>query len=163
MSTKASKCSPISTSTSNFTVGAKSRTFTLDSFSVLAPKIYLRQSLPFPYLAVTVAVGGSSSVQMYTDIDYRGRCAQILEKYKWLSVVGRRRLRHPLPARGSLSTPADPASIANGNLTGSHAKWSLTWLVGYAHDFGQPTTKMLTVILAVSQMCEESNNLDSLD
>jgi hypothetical protein len=53
--------------------------------------------------------------------------------------------------------------IANGNLTGSYAKWSLTWLFGYAHDLGQPTTKMVTVTLAVSQMREESNPFDSLD
>ncbi|OQE25662.1 hypothetical protein PENFLA_c008G03624 [Penicillium flavigenum] len=81
-----------------------------------------------------------------------------LEKYKWPSVVGLRRLRHPLPAGGSLSTPADPSAsvsqsfIANGNLTGSHAKWSLTWLVGYAHDLGQPLKKVTEVTILIQSL-----------
>ncbi|KAF7719040.1 Uncharacterized protein PECH_000222 [Penicillium ucsense] len=52
-----------------FTVTAGSRNFTLDFFSPVSPKNYLRQSLPFSYLTVTVAAGDSSSVQIYSDID----------------------------------------------------------------------------------------------
>lgn len=54
---------------STFTVTAGSREFTLDFFSPVSPKNYLRQSLPFSYLTVTVAAGDSSSVQIYSDID----------------------------------------------------------------------------------------------
>ncbi|KAJ5178726.1 hypothetical protein N7492_001936 [Penicillium capsulatum] len=54
---------------STFTVKAGSREFTLDFFSPVSPKDYLRQSLPFSYLTVTVAAGDSSSVQIYSDID----------------------------------------------------------------------------------------------
>lgn len=53
---------------STFTVTAGSRTFTLDFFSPVSPKNYLRQSLPFSYLTVTVAAGDSASVQIYSDI-----------------------------------------------------------------------------------------------
>jgi hypothetical protein len=54
---------------STFTVEAGARTFTLDFFSPVSPKNYLRQSLPFSYLTVTLAAGDSSSVQVYSDID----------------------------------------------------------------------------------------------
>ncbi|KAJ5584723.1 uncharacterized protein N7459_004523 [Penicillium hispanicum] len=52
-----------------FTVTAGSREFTLDFFSPVSPKNYLRQSLPFSYLTVTLAAGDSTSVQVYSDID----------------------------------------------------------------------------------------------
>lgn len=54
---------------STFTVMAGGRKFTLDFFSPVSPKNYLRQSLPFSYLTVTLAAGDSSSVQIYSDID----------------------------------------------------------------------------------------------
>ncbi|KAJ5385872.1 hypothetical protein N7509_008413 [Penicillium cosmopolitanum] len=54
---------------STFTVTAGSRQFTLDFFSPVSPKNYVRQSLPFSYLTVTVTAGNSASVQVYTDID----------------------------------------------------------------------------------------------
>lgn len=54
---------------STFTVTAGGRTFTLDFFSPVSPKNYVRQSLPFSYLTVTLAAGQSSSVQIYSDID----------------------------------------------------------------------------------------------
>lgn len=54
---------------STFTVTAGGRTFTLDFFSPVSPKNYLRQSLPFSYLTVTLEAGHSSSVQIYSDID----------------------------------------------------------------------------------------------
>ena len=63
--TKASYTSTHST----FTVTAGSREFTLDFFSPVSPKNYLRQSLPFSYLTVTLSAGDSSSVQIYSDID----------------------------------------------------------------------------------------------
>lgn len=48
---------------------AGSREFILDFFSPVSPKNYLRQSLPFSYLTVTLAAGDSASVQIYSDID----------------------------------------------------------------------------------------------
>lgn len=54
---------------STFTVIAGGRAFTLDFFSPVSPKNYLRQSLPFSYLTVTVASGDPRSVQIYSDID----------------------------------------------------------------------------------------------
>jgi hypothetical protein len=54
---------------STFTVTAGSREFTLDFFSPVSPKNYLRQSLPFSYLTVTLAAGDSTPVQIYSDID----------------------------------------------------------------------------------------------
>ena len=54
---------------STFTVTAGSREFTLDFFSPVSPKNYLRQSLPFSYLTVTLSAGDSSSVQIYSDIE----------------------------------------------------------------------------------------------
>jgi hypothetical protein len=50
----------------------------------------------------------------------------VLEKYKWLGVVGLRRLRHPLPAGGSLSTPADPSASGVSEL---HREWQSDWFV----------------------------------
>jgi len=52
-----------------FVVTAGSQQFTLDFFSPVSPKNYVRQSLPFSYLTVTLAAGDSSSVQVYSDID----------------------------------------------------------------------------------------------
>lgn len=57
---------------STFTVTAGSREFILDFFSPVSPKNYLRQSLPFSYLTVTLAAGDSASVQIYSDIDSSG-------------------------------------------------------------------------------------------
>ncbi|KAJ5115332.1 hypothetical protein NUU61_001091 [Penicillium alfredii] len=54
---------------STFTLEAGSRKFTLDFFSPVSPKNYVRQSLPFSYLTVTVSAGDSSVVQIYSDID----------------------------------------------------------------------------------------------
>lgn len=54
---------------STFTVTAGRRQFQLDFFSPVSPKNYLRQSLPFSYLTVTLVAGHPSSVQIYSDID----------------------------------------------------------------------------------------------
>jgi hypothetical protein len=53
-----------------FTLSAGSAaTFTLDFFSPVSPKNYLRQSLPFSYLTVSVNATKASKVQVYSDID----------------------------------------------------------------------------------------------
>ncbi|KAJ6087738.1 hypothetical protein N7467_006652 [Penicillium canescens] len=75
---------------STFTVQAGSRTFTLDFFSPISPKNYLRQSLPFSYLTVTVAAGDSSSVQIYSDLDHSwvGQASDVSWGYSTKSTTG---------------------------------------------------------------------------
>lgn len=54
-----------------FVLDAGSTTFTLDFFSPVSPTNYLRQSLPFSYLTISVRASNSSSprIQVYCDID----------------------------------------------------------------------------------------------
>ncbi|KAL7658020.1 hypothetical protein ACMYSQ_004161 [Aspergillus niger] len=54
-----------------FTLSAGSVVFTLDFFSPISPSNYLRQSLPFSYLTVSVSEGSSKSIQIYSSIDGR--------------------------------------------------------------------------------------------
>jgi hypothetical protein len=52
-----------------FTLAAgTAATFTLDFFSPVSPKNYVRQSLPFSYLTVSVDAKKASKVQVYSDI-----------------------------------------------------------------------------------------------
>jgi Domain of unknown function (DUF4965)/Domain of unknown function (DUF5127)/Domain of unknown function (DUF1793) len=51
-----------------FTLSADSLAFTLDFFSPVSPKNYLRQSLPFSYLTVSVS-GAQGGVMVYADFD----------------------------------------------------------------------------------------------
>lgn len=54
-----------------FVLSAGITTFTLDFFSPVSPTNYLRQSLPFSYLTISIRASGSSSprIQIYCDID----------------------------------------------------------------------------------------------
>ncbi|KIY43959.1 DUF1793-domain-containing protein [Fistulina hepatica ATCC 64428] len=53
-----------------FTVAADTVNLTIDFFSPVDFSDYVRQSLPFSYLTISVAANGSTpSVQLYTDID----------------------------------------------------------------------------------------------
>ena len=54
-----------------FVLDAGSARFTLDFFSPVSPNNYIRQSLPFSYLTISVHISNSSShrVQVYCDID----------------------------------------------------------------------------------------------
>ena len=56
---------------STFVVTAGSASFTMDFFSPVSPRNYIRQSMPFSYLTVSVAVqyGAAPSVKVYSDID----------------------------------------------------------------------------------------------
>jgi hypothetical protein len=54
-----------------FTLKAGNAVFKLDFFSPVSPKNYLRQSLPFSYLTVSVSGPPESDVQIYSDIDER--------------------------------------------------------------------------------------------
>ncbi|GKZ93739.1 hypothetical protein CBS147343_2528 [Aspergillus niger] len=55
---------------STFLLTAGSKNFTLDFFSPVSPTNYLRQSLPFSYLTISVnGVSSNDSVQIYSDID----------------------------------------------------------------------------------------------
>ena len=51
----------------NLTTG--DATISLDFFSPVSPSNYLRQSLPFSYLTISVSSPSSASVQVYVDID----------------------------------------------------------------------------------------------
>ncbi|KAK4940693.1 hypothetical protein LTR10_019203 [Elasticomyces elasticus] len=51
----------------NFSAGLA--TVCLDFFSAVSPHNFLRQSLPFSYLTVFVAIPGSGQIQVYSDID----------------------------------------------------------------------------------------------
>ena len=54
-----------------FVLSAGITTFTLDFFSPVSPNNYVRQSLPFSYLTISVRASGTSSprIQLYCDID----------------------------------------------------------------------------------------------
>ena len=52
-----------------FSLRAGNASFALDFFSPVSPKNYLRQSLPFSYLTVSMSGVAGSGVQIYSDID----------------------------------------------------------------------------------------------
>ncbi|GES64383.1 DUF1793-domain-containing protein [Aspergillus terreus] len=54
-----------------FTLSAGPVIFTLDFFSPISPSNYLRQSLPFSYLTVTVSGASGNDIQIYSSIDGR--------------------------------------------------------------------------------------------
>ncbi|KAJ5167661.1 uncharacterized protein N7482_003255 [Penicillium canariense] len=173
---------------STFTLTAGSREFTLDFFSPVSPKNYLRQSLPFSYLTVTLAAGDASSVQIYSDIDasWTGQTSDSSWSYStsgstgvfqieavgtatysqnsdgqalWGSAVYATR-----PANSSsLSTASGPSLavrktfVNSGKLTGNHADWISTGVVGFAHDLGA-TAAESTVTFAIGHVREQSIN-----
>ncbi|KAI9734614.1 MAG: hypothetical protein M1834_002215 [Cirrosporium novae-zelandiae] len=57
------------TTASAFTVLAGNTTFSLTFFSPVSPHNYLRQSLPFSYLTITIESTLSPDIQVYSDID----------------------------------------------------------------------------------------------
>lgn len=52
-----------------FILTAGEATVSIDFFSPVSPKNYLRQSLPFSYITVSVSSGEAQDVQIYSDID----------------------------------------------------------------------------------------------
>ncbi|KAF5866664.1 hypothetical protein ETB97_010759 [Aspergillus alliaceus] len=58
-----------------FTLSAGSATSTLDFFSPVSPN-YLRQSLPFSCLSVSVSAASANNIQVYSSIDGRWRGKQ---------------------------------------------------------------------------------------
>ncbi|KAL8768208.1 MAG: hypothetical protein Q9209_005517 [Squamulea sp. 1 TL-2023] len=52
-----------------FTLSAGNSTFRLDFLSPVSPSNYVRQSLPFSYLTVSVSNAAGAAVQVYADID----------------------------------------------------------------------------------------------
>ncbi|KAF9887008.1 hypothetical protein FE257_010624 [Aspergillus nanangensis] len=54
-----------------FTLSAGSVRLTLDFFSPISPSNYLRQSLPFSYLTVSVSEASANNIQIYSSIDGR--------------------------------------------------------------------------------------------
>lgn len=171
---------------STFTLQAGSRLLTLDFFSPVSPKNYLRQSLPFSYLTVTVA-SGSGTVQIYSDIDasWTGQPDAASWSFStngstnvyqispqnpityaensnsqalWGSAVYATRAS----SLDSLSTASGPALslrqqfVNNGILDGSHADWATGGVVAFAHDL--QNTLGASVTFAIGHVREQSIN-----
>jgi hypothetical protein len=168
---------------STFVVTAGSRQFTLDFFSPVSPKNYLRQSLPFSYLTVTLAAGHSSSVQIYSDIDstWTGQTSDSSWSYSTSGSASVFQIQAAGAATysqnsdgqalwgsavyatsgGSLSTQSGPIStlrqrfINNGTLNGDHADWTPNGAVAFAHNLGTTADKT-AVTFAIGHVREES-------
>ncbi|KAJ5670797.1 uncharacterized protein N7477_006160 [Penicillium maclennaniae] len=145
---------------STFLVTAGSRRFTLDFFSPVSPKNYLRQSLPFSYLTVTLAAGNSSSVQIYSDIDstWTGQTSDSTWSHTTsgaasvFQIVGT-----------SVSTQSGPIStvrkrfVNNGTLSNTYADWTAGGVVAFSHNLGT-TADETAVTFAIGHVREESIN-----
>lgn len=168
---------------STFVVTAGSRQFTLDFFSPVSPKNYIRQSLPFSYLTVTLAAGDSSSVQVYSDIDstWTGQTSDSSWSYTTsgstsvfqIQAVGAATYSQNSEGQAlwgsavyatagtSLSTQSGPIStlrnrfVNNGTLSGDHADWTSNGAVAFAHDLGT-TADETAVTFAIGHVREQS-------
>ncbi|KAJ5211476.1 uncharacterized protein N7498_003122 [Penicillium cinerascens] len=168
---------------STFVVTAGSRQFTLDFFSPVSPKNYIRQSLPFSYLTVTLAAGDSSSVQIYSDIDstWTGQTSDSSWSYTTsgstsvfqIQTVGAATYSQNSDGQAlwgsavyatagtSLSTQSGPIStlrnrfVNNGTLSGDHADWTSNGAVAFAHDLGT-TADETAVTFAIGHVREQS-------
>lgn len=168
---------------STFVVTAGSRQFTLDFFSPVSPKNYIRQSLPFSYLTVTLAAGDSSSVQIYSDIDstWTGQTSDSSWSYTTsgstsvfqIQAVGAATYSQNSEGQAlwgsavyattgtSLSTQSGPIStlrnrfVNNGTLSGDHADWTSNGAVAFAHDLGT-TADETAVTFAIGHVREQS-------
>ncbi|KAJ5141090.1 hypothetical protein N7526_002085 [Penicillium atrosanguineum] len=157
---------------STFVVTAGSRQFTLDFFSPVSPKNYLRQSLPFSYLTVTLAAGDSSSVQIYSDIDskWTGQTSDSTWSHTTsgsasvfqISGVGAATAVYATSGT-SLSTQSGPIStvrkqfVNNGTLSDSYADWTPGGVVAFSHNLGT-TADETAVTFAIGHVREESIN-----
>ncbi|CAI7630360.1 unnamed protein product [Penicillium crustosum] len=171
-----------------FTVEAGARTFTLDFFSPVSPKNYLRQSLPFSYLTVTLAAGDATSVQIYSDIDdsWVGQANDVSWNYSSLNTTGVFEITgvdtatysenangqalwgsavyatRP-PTNGSLSTASGPsASVRQSFISnGTLSDTHAEWTSTNVVGFSHDlgtTAEEVTVTFAVGHVREESIN-----
>ncbi|KAG0649827.1 Glutaminase A [Hyphodiscus hymeniophilus] len=150
-----------------FTLEAGKATVELDFFSPVSPKNYLRQSLPFSYLTVSVSGTAESSVQVYSDIDenWTGQSGNTISEFSTangvslfeLSVDGATTYEEvndmalwgdvvfaSRPSNSSSVTQQSglPSSVraqfaSNGTLDGVTSRFSAGDVVGIAHDLGQ--------------------------
>jgi hypothetical protein len=170
---------------STFVVTAGSRQFTLDFFSPVSPKNYLRQSLPFSYLTVTLAAGDSSSVQIYSDIDskWTGQTSDSTWSHTTsgsasvFQIEGVGAATYSQNSDGqalwgsavyatsgtSLSTQSGPIStvrarfVNNGTLANTYADWTAAGVVAFSHNLGT-TANETAVTFAIGHVREESIN-----
>jgi hypothetical protein len=167
-----------------FTLRAGDAIFGLDFFSPVSPKNYLRQSLPFSYLTVSVS-GDGAEVQVYSDIDesWTGQTGRTISNLTSsdgatfeLSVDGAATYEevNDMALWGdvvfasrpeNLSTvtyqSGNPASVrgqfaSNGTLSGSAPTFAPGDVVGIAHDLGRVSNASVT--FAVGYVREEAIN-----
>lgn len=172
---------------STFTLTAGEATVELDFFSPVSPKNYLRQSLPFSYLTVTVS-GTSSSVQVYSDIDdtWTGQSGASSWSYSTNGTTGVYQITPSNPAlysesdngqalwgeavyatkpsNGSTLTSESgspstvrSAFVSDGALSDSHSSWTSGGVVGFAHDLGTISSSS-AVTFAIGHVREEAIN-----
>jgi hypothetical protein len=165
-STNATVVSGSYTSTNSiFVLQAGGVTFTLDFFSPVSPKNYVRQSMPFSYLTVTANASTASVVQIYSDIDgswaYPGPAKT--SSYTTSGTAGVYQVQLATPstygeatdmalwgqavyATASDSSPftyqaGDPATVrgqfvSSGTLTGVTPAWTYGAVTGFSHQLG---------------------------
>lgn len=171
---------------SAFTLSAGSEDFILDFFTPVSPKNYLRQSLPFSYLTVTVKGKRSSNVQIYSDIDAswtgmpdnsrsrvsgKGKDTMMYhisavgtapytqneqEQALWAEVI--------YASRGSKLSTATGAEanvrsqfMDGGALDDQHPEWSPGDVAAFTHDLGK-VSKETSVTFAIGNIREKAIN-----
>jgi hypothetical protein len=167
ISTNATVVSGSYTSTNSvFVLKAGGVTFTLDFFSPVSPKDYVRQSMPFSYLTVTADVSTKSTIQIYSDIDgswahpgpakswsyeqsgaagvYQIELANqaLYSEERDMALWGQAVLA-TTPSSGSTFThQAGSAAtvrgqfVSNGALTGATPDWTSGAVSGFSHQLG---------------------------
>ena len=167
-----------------FTLNAGGAVFGLDFFSPVSPKNYLRQSLPFGYLTVSVS-GDGAKIQIYSDVDesWTGQAGQTVRNLNiskgvvfelsvdnavtyeemndmalWGDVVFASR-----PENLSIVTyqSGNPASVrgqfaSNGTLSVSAPTFVTGDVVGISHDLGEISNASVT--FAMGYVREEAIN-----
>ncbi|KAJ9268181.1 hypothetical protein DTO212C5_5723 [Paecilomyces variotii] len=172
---------------STFTLTAGDGTVKLDFFSPVSPKNYLRQSLPFSYLTVTVS-GTSGNVQVYSDIDdtWTGQSSASSWSYSTNGTTGVYQITPANPITyaesaneqalwgeavyatrpsdgGTLTSASGPPStvrsefVSNGKLSNSYPGWTSGGVVGFAHDLGTISGSS-AVTFAIGHVREEAIN-----
>ncbi|KAI9373567.1 hypothetical protein BJX61DRAFT_502210 [Aspergillus egyptiacus] len=149
-----------------FTLSAGSVGVKLDFFSPISPSNYLRQSLPFSYLTVTVSDAFDNDIQIYTSIDGRwaGKPQNTVRSFHrdGSTLAYALKVRNAVPyteesdmatwGEAILSSRQTPGSklsfssgkrgevrsqfVSNGKLSGTDEPWIPGGIVAFAHDLG---------------------------
>lgn len=168
-----------------FKLKAGNTTFELDFFSPVSPKNYLRQSLPFSYLTISVSGLAGADVQIYSDIDesWTGQSGNTVSNYTavngislfelsvngaatyeevndmalWGDVVFASRLSNSTVTRKSGPAASVRAQFAsNGILDGTTPSFSAGDVVGISHNVG--TADNASVTFAVGYVRDAAIN-----